>query len=298
VLAADACADRGLAVHHPAGLTRRRLRSVVPGGTVTGPVDTTATVSAEDFRQCLELLAAEEDVHAIVAIVLPTGATGDLEAAIQAAASSEVMSSVPLAAVVLTQPESVRLLDQIPVYGSPEAAVRALARAAAYGIWRAEPRGHVPVFADIRTEDARTLVRAALPGWLPPEQAAELLRCYRIPLADLPPAGTEVTIRVADDHVFGPLVTFGSGDGPRTARLTPLTDLDADTLIRIPLPGVDRDALSDLLLRVSRLADDLPEVTDLDLDPVIAGPNGVAVVNARVKVTPYQPKDPFLRRLR
>ena len=88
VLAADACTDLGLSVHHPAGLTRRRLRSLVPAGTVTGPVDTTAPVSAEDFRQCLELLAADEDVHAIVAIVLPTGATGDLEAAIQAAAST------------------------------------------------------------------------------------------------------------------------------------------------------------------------------------------------------------------
>ena len=110
VLAANACTDLGLSVHHPVGPTRRRLRSLVPAGTVTGPVDTTAPVSAENFRQCLELLAADEDVHAIVAIVLPTGATGDLVAAIQAAARHEVMSGVPLAAVVLTQPESVRLL--------------------------------------------------------------------------------------------------------------------------------------------------------------------------------------------
>ena len=301
LLAADACTDRGLLVHHPAGQTRRRLRSVVPDGTVAGPVDTAGTVSAEDFRQCLELLAADEDVHAIVAIVLPTGATGDLVAAIQAAASHEVMSGVPLVAVVLTQPESVRLLGQIPAYGSPEAAVRALARAAGYGAWRAEPRGRLPVFADIRTEDARTLVREFLrqaPGWLPPDQAAELLRCYGITLADLPPAGTEVTVRVADDHIFGSLVTLGPGHGPRTARLTPLTDLDADKLIRWPLPAADRAALRDLLLRVSRLADDLPEVTDLELDPVIAGPDGAAVVNARVKVTPYEPKDPFLRKLR
>ena len=85
VLAADACTDLGLSVHHPAGLTRRRLRTLVPGGTVTGPVDTTAPVSGEDFRQCLELLAADDDVHALVAIVQPTGATGDLVAAIQAA---------------------------------------------------------------------------------------------------------------------------------------------------------------------------------------------------------------------
>jgi acyl-CoA synthetase (NDP forming) len=303
VLAADACTDLGLSVHHPAGLTRRRLRSLVPAGTVTGPVDTTAPVSAEDFRQCLELLAADEDVHAIVAIVLPTGATGDLEAAIQAAASHEAMSGVPLVAVMLTQPESVRLLPgQIPAYGSPGAAVRALARAVGYGAWRAEPRGHVPAFADVRTSEARMLVREFLrqaPGWLPPEQTTELLSCYRIPLADLPPAGAEVTVRVAADRMFGSLVSFG--EGPRTARLTPLTDVDADKMIgsasRLP-PEADLGALRDLLLRVSRLAEDLPEVTDLDLHPVIVSPEGVAVVNARVKVTPYERQDPFLRRLR
>jgi len=300
VLAADACTDRGLSVHHPAGLTRRRLRTLVPGGTVTGPVDTTAPVSGEDFRQCLELLAADDDVHAIVAIVQPTGATGDLVAAIQAAD----VGGVPLAAVVLNQPESVRLLPcpsgrQVPAYGSPEAAVAALARAAGYGAWRAEPHGHVPVFADIKTEQARTLVREVLrdaPGWLAPEYAAELLRCYGIPLADLAPPGTEVTVRVADDHVFGGLVTFGE-----VSRLTPLTDLDADKMARSAPrlhPEADLRALRELLLRVSRLSDDLPEVTDLELDPVIAGPDGVAVVNARIKVTPYEPKDPFLRKLR
>ena len=296
LLAADACTDLGLSVHHPDGLTRRRLRALVPAGTVAGPVDTTAPVSAEVFRQCLELLAADDEVHAIVAIALPTGATGDLAAAIQAADLG-----VPVAAVVLTQPESVRTLGRVPAYGSPEAAVAALARAVGYGAWRAEPRGHLPSFPDIRTADARTLVRECLrqaAGWLPPEQTAELLRCYGIPLADLPPAGTEVTVRVADDHMFGSLVTFGLG-GAAQARLTPLTDVDADKLIRPSaslLNSQDLGALRDLLLRVSRLADDLPEVTDLDLD--LAGPDGVAVVNARVKVTPYQSQDPFLRRLR
>jgi len=299
VLAADACADLGLSVHHPHGLTRRRLRMLVPEGTVTGPVETPAPVSAETFRRCLELLAADENVHAIVAIVLPTGATGDLAAAIEAADIA-----VPLAAAVLNQPESVRLLPrsrngspagQIPAYGSPEIAVRALARAAGYGAWRAEPRGRVPAFADIRTADARALVRSE-PGWLAPEQTAELLRCYGIPLADLTPPGTEVTVRVADDHVFGSLVTLAVGDAPPTARLTPLTDIDADKLMRGALE--DDMALRDLLLRVSRLAEDLPEVTDLDLEPVVTGPDGVVVVNARVKVTPYEPRDPFLRKLR
>ena len=393
VLAADACTDLGLTVHRPGGLTRRRLHALVPdSGAIGGPVDTTAAISTEDFRQCLQLLAADDEVDALIALVLPTAATGDLVAAIQQA---EVR--VPLAAVFLDQPESVRLVPrtegggQVPAYGYPEAAAGAMARAARYGAWRTEPRGQVPSLPDVRTEDARTLVReffhATLGGgWMPPDKTAELLRCYGIPLAELTPArtedeavgafaaaagpvvlkadvpglihktdagaveldlrseadvrrayrrlterfgerqrhvlvqpmiagGTEVIIGVADDHMFGPLVVFGLGGvatdvlADHAARLTPLTDTDAAWLIgsirSAPLlrghrgsPPADLGALRDLLLRVSRLADDLPEVTELDLNPVIARPDGAFVVDARVKVTPYQVQDPFLRKLR
>jgi acyl-CoA synthetase (NDP forming)/GNAT superfamily N-acetyltransferase len=383
VLAADACAELGLTVHRPRGLTRRRLRTLLPGGTVTGPVDTTVAVSAGDFRRSLELLAADDGVDAMIALVLPTGATGDLITAIQ-----DADIRVPLAAVALDQAETVRLMPrsadgQIPVYDVPEAAATALAHAAKYGAWRTEPRGQVPSFPDVRAADARALVTRFLhrePGgdWLPPGKTADLLHCYGIWLVDAEPAdgedeavkaaeavsgpvmlkaevpglvprtdagaveldlhtaaevraayrrladrfgrrlrrvlvqpmvtgGTEVRIAVTDDRVFGPLVVLGPGD--HAARLTPLTDTDADALIRSArvasrllghrgAPATDLETLRELLLRVSRLADDLPEVTELDLSPVIARPHGVFAMDARIKVAPCPPHDPFLRRLR
>ena len=115
--------------------------------------------------------------------------------------------------------------------------------------------------------------------------------------------------------MFGSLVVFGAGGrftevpGDQAARLTPLTDTDADKLIRsiasAPLllgqrgrPAADLGALRDLLLRVSRLAGDQPEVTDLDLSPIIARPDGILALGARIKVTPVEPHDPFLRKLR
>ena len=115
--------------------------------------------------------------------------------------------------------------------------------------------------------------------------------------------------------MFGPLVVFGLGGavtdmlGDRSARLTPLTDTDAADLIRsvraAPLlsghggrPAADLAALQDMLLRVSRLADDLPQVAGLDLNPVIVRSGGGQVVGARVLVRPAQPADPHLRRLR
>jgi acyl-CoA synthetase (NDP forming)/GNAT superfamily N-acetyltransferase len=326
VLAAGACAELGLTVHRPRGLTRRRLRTLLPGGTVTGPVDTTAAISAGDFRRCLELLAADDDVDAMIALVQPTGANDDLITAIQ-----EADVRVPLAAVALDQAETVRLMPrpagdgQIPVYKVPEAAAAALAHAARYGAWRTEPRGQVPSFPDVRAADARALVTGFLHrqpggGWLPPGKTADLLRCYRIWLVDAESAGSEddgieVKIGVTDDRVFGPLVVFGLAGtatgvpADQAVRLTPLTDTDADSLIRsirsAPSPpghrgtlATDVDTLRELLLRVSRLTDDLPEITELDLSPVIAKPHGVFAVDARIKVAPCLPQDPFLRKLR
>ncbi len=127
--------------------------------------------------------------------------------------------------------------------------------------------------------------------------------------------GTEVIIGVVQEPVFGPLVVFGLGGvatdvlGDRSARLTPLTDTDAAALIRsvraAPLllghrgtPAADLGALEDILIRVSRLADDLPHVAELDLNPVIARADGAHVVDARVRILPAQAADPYLRRLR
>jgi acyl-CoA synthetase (NDP forming)/RimJ/RimL family protein N-acetyltransferase len=127
--------------------------------------------------------------------------------------------------------------------------------------------------------------------------------------------GVEVLVGVVQEPVFGPLVVFGLGGvatdvlGDHAARLTPLTDADADQLIHsvhaAPLlfghrgtAPVDTAALADVLLRVSRLASDLPEVAELDLNPVIATAGGAQAVDARIRVTRAQPQDPFLRKLR
>ena len=127
--------------------------------------------------------------------------------------------------------------------------------------------------------------------------------------------GTEVLVGVKDDQVFGPLVVFGLGGvatevlADHAARLAPLTEADAETLINsvrsAPLlhghrgsPAVDLAALRDVLLRVSRLSDDLPEIAELDLNPVIARPDSAVAVDARIRVAPQASQDPFLRRLR
>ncbi len=126
--------------------------------------------------------------------------------------------------------------------------------------------------------------------------------------------GVELKVSVVQEQVVGPLVLLGlsgaTGQGlaDRAARLAPLTDADADRLIRsVPaarLAGrhgariADLAALRDLLLRVSRMADDLPQIAELELSPVVARPDGVRAVDARIRLRPAAPEDTDLRRLR
>jgi acetyl coenzyme A synthetase (ADP forming)-like protein len=113
--------------------------------------------------------------------------------------------------------------------------------------------------------------------------------------------GAELLAGALQDPVFGPLVAFGPGGvlaeliGEAQFRLAPLTDRDAGELVRSGkagrlvagfrgTPPADQHALVDLLLRLSRLVEELPEVVELDLNPVLALPDGCFAVDARVRV--------------
>jgi succinyl-CoA synthetase beta subunit len=118
-----------------------------------------------------------------------------------------------------------------------------------------------------------------------------------------PAGGVESVVGVLQDPSFGPLVLFGLGGvtvevlGDHVSRLAPLTEIDAEEMVSglrgsallgdyRGRPAVDRAGLVQLLQRVSRLAEDLPEVAELDCNPVTASPGGVVVVDARLRVDP------------
>jgi acetyl coenzyme A synthetase (ADP forming)-like protein len=115
--------------------------------------------------------------------------------------------------------------------------------------------------------------------------------------------GVETMIGITDDPLFGPLVAFGLGGvhvevlGDVRFKVAPLTDRDADDLLRDVRgfrllegyrghPPADVEALRELLLRVARLAEEVPEIVELDLNPVIALPpgHGYRIVDARIRV--------------
>jgi acyl-CoA synthetase (NDP forming)/GNAT superfamily N-acetyltransferase len=113
--------------------------------------------------------------------------------------------------------------------------------------------------------------------------------------------GVELAVGVVHDALFGSLVMLGLGGvhtdllGDRAFRLLPVTDLDAGRMWRslrgAPLltgyrgsVPVDTAALEDLLLRVGRLAEDLPEVAELDLNPVLAFGGEVVAVDVKLRL--------------
>jgi acetyl coenzyme A synthetase (ADP forming)-like protein len=201
----------------------------------------------------------------------------------------------------LTPGETRRLLDaySLPLVSerrvdSVEAAVAAAAelgfpvvvKSAVPGAHKMEIAG---VALDLRDDAA---VRAAAERIGAPLLVQPLIR-----------GGVELLVGAVNDPVFGPLVALGPGGtfaeliGDAGFRLAPLTDVDAEELVSAGKVGLlvdgfrgaepaDRRAVADVVLRIGRLIADAPEIAEIDLNPVIAGPDGCVAVDARIRCSP------------
>ncbi|SCE22553.1 acetate--CoA ligase family protein, partial [Streptomyces sp. PpalLS-921] len=122
------------------------------------------------------------------------------------------------------------------------------------------------------------------------------------------PRGVDTVLRASIDASAGAVLSFGLSGAPSellgdTAhRLVPATDRDAAELIRsiraAPLlfgwrgsSPADTAALEELVLRVSRLVDDHPEVVSVDLEPVVVATRGLAVLGAGIRLAPPPARD-------
>jgi acyl-CoA synthetase (NDP forming) len=122
-------------------------------------------------------------------------------------------------------------------------------------------------------------------------------------------AGMEVMVGVTHDPLFGPLIAFGLGGihveilGDVKFRITPLTDRDAAEMVREIKgyrllqgyrghPAADVEAIEEVLLRLSRLVEEIPQISELDLNPIFALPpgQGCRIVDARIRIEPSSPR--------
>ncbi|KOV99826.1 acyl-CoA synthetase [Streptomyces sp. NRRL B-1140] len=122
------------------------------------------------------------------------------------------------------------------------------------------------------------------------------------------PRGVDVVVRAVIDPAAGAVLSFGLAGaasqllGDTAHRLIPVTDREATSLVRsirtAPLlfgwrgsAPADTRALEELLLRVSRLVDDHPEVVAVTLEPVVVASHGLSVLGASVRLAPPPARD-------
>src|SRR5581483_2178887 len=359
ILGADACEAAGLELAPLSEETRRALTAILPlEASVANPVDMLGSATEKTFEAALPHVLADPGIDAVIVLFVPVvvAEADAVAAAVVRTAEVAGVEGKPVLGVFVSRagtPQPLLRGDGVRVaaFPYPEAAARALGRAAERAEWLRRPAGTVPELAGIDEARAAQLIASTLAGssdvWLEPGDVRALLAAYGIPfvgerlastadeavaaaselgypvvvktaevgvhktergllalnLADeeavrravadigLPvvvqrmvTGGAELLAGVVQDPVFGPLVAFGPGGvfaeliGDAQFRLAPLTDVDADELVRCGkvgklvagyrgAPASDAAALADLLLRLSQLADNHPEVSELDLNP-------------------------------
>jgi len=392
ILCADTAESEGLEVPVLSEATQVALRRFLPPeASVTNPVDMIASATADHYREAIRLVAADPQVDAVIAIFIPPMVTRAEEvAAALVAAAGEIPAGKPLLTVFMSArgvPEVLRdAAVRIPSFAFPEDAAIALARAARYGQWRAQPPAVPPALAGLQRDRAAAIVASALrrgAGWLDPEEVVALLTCYGIPALEqrvvktpedaaaaasalgapvalkavapgvvhkteaggvrlrltaaevqgaaeemarafertghpltgyvvqrMAPAGVEMIVGVVHDPQFGPVLACGAGGvtvellKDVAVRLTPLTERDAAEMIRelrtYPLltgyrgaAPLDVRALEETVLRVGAMVEDLPQIAELDCNPVLVHPRGASVIDARVRVAPAEAEVPL-----
>lgn len=351
------------------------------------PVDVGAQATPEEFADAVTTALQSDDVDAVLAVFVPPVAVR-VESFAEALATAVRGATKPvlttfLAAEGIPDVLAVRGDDGTPIRGSvpsypdPARAINALHKAWRYAAWVDRPADKTTRPAGVDADAARALVAGWMETspsgrWLSDVEAAQLLRCYGVDIADfrtvtdeseaveaarelggpvavkatgdqwrhrpdlsgvrLDVVGSEAVgrayrdlfeasgtpvmhvqkmatkgigclIRVQDDPSFGSLVSFGLSGimsdllGDRAYRVLPLSEREAAELVDAPraapmLSGyrtaspVNKNALVDVMLRVSTLADDLREVRELVCDPVLASPSGAETTDARIRIGP------------
>ena len=287
----------------PAALAENAL---VAQGLETLPLtDLTAFADADAYRRALRRVLKNPEVETLLVIFSPVGLSRADEVgavigeAVTAARAGGVTKPV---LCCFTGPHAPIFggSERLPSYRFPESAARALARVYTYAAWRREPLGQLPVFEGLEPRRARARCREVADtggGELARAQAAEVLGAFGI--SSEPSAtteGTDLSIVVEPHPSFGPVMSLGLGGpygellGDKTYRITPLTGRDAAEMVRslrsYPLltgyrghPAADISALETLLLRVSRLVEEVPELGALTLGVRVLAPGAGAVVN-------------------
>lgn len=285
VLCADACAANGL------------------NGTVPDPIlDLTADAKPEDYKHAVGAVLDSPQRDAVIIIhtpIFPSPPEPVLDAVCDAMALSRENSGKvkPVIMVMMTENLSGSIVRHgaqlFPCYQFPEKAAHTLAAVIRYREWRDTPPGFIPDFEDIDIALIRKFIRDKNVrhenGVMKGPMARQLLQTAGIQSAETSKgAAVAVELEVNQDPLFGPVLSFSLAGyhrqvlGDITYRTMPLTDLDAQSMVEsirgFPLlreGDSDLAALQELILRLSFLIEEIPEIETVRLAPVYVYPKGL-----------------------
>jgi acetyl coenzyme A synthetase (ADP forming)-like protein len=253
ILAADACEDLGLQVPELSPESQAVLKGFLSSAAgVRNPVDMVASASSSDYARAIRAVASDPNVDALIVIFIPPMALRPEEVASEILkATLELNGRIPILSTFMASHGAPEILSdgqsRIPSYPFPEAAARALARAAQYGKWLATPKGNTPNFPDARREEAAAIVAHALRGggrWLMPEETENLLGCYGVPLVK--------TLRAVTPEEAGRVALELGGQVALKAIVPGLVHKTEAGAVRLDLSGGDetRKAAAEMLKQV------------------------------------------------
>ena len=305
ILCADVCDAVGLELPELTDETRGRLAALLSTESSLGnPVDMLGGATAGTYAEALPLVLADAQVDALIVLFVPTVAASadDVAEAIDRAVV-ETAAGKPVLAVVMTAagiPDALRHgRGRVAAFAYPEAAARALGRAAARAEWLRRPHGTVPEVDGIDRRAAERVVSAALSRgddvWLEAAEARELLLAYGLPLVPERVASSVDDAVAAARELGFPVVVKTALAGAHKTDIDGLAlDLDDEEAVRAAVSRIGTPALVQPMVAGS--AELLAGIVqDPVFGPLVAfGPGGVLaelIGEAGFRIAPLTDQD-------
>ena len=313
--------------------TKEQLRSFLPAAaSVKNPVDMIASAPIEHYTQTLETVIKDESVDMIMVIYLPFLGLKDIDVAKALMEIKAKNPEKPIVGVFMTTSSfftEISNMDvNMPFYMYAEEAAEALCRLDEQRQWMAKPEGKIPCFDVDRAKVEKIIANSLKEGraQLTTLESIDVLQAYGIRACKYGLATNEeevvtlgnsigypVVMKMTSkttSHKTDPMMMFGLGGvfvevmKDVTFRIAPLTDVDADEMIKSVkayklLEGArgtkpaQIDQIQETLLRLSQLVSDFKFIDELDINPLLiseATGEGIAV-DGRIKVRLEEAKE-------
>lgn len=325
-LCVDAGEVHGLQFPALSPATVEACRGLLPRDVaLDNPLNLRLEAQPEHYTAAVQHVLSDPNADAVIVLYVPIGNATQQELAevlsqTVSTAGAQTGRPKPVLGCFLHQDKPLAVTGQgvastttkLPLFRFPEAAARSLAHAVRYAAWQRRPLDEVSELSAVDTQAARRVIETALDGHgqaeLSQRASHELLAAAGLFVSDAAEEADETTviIRVVEDASFGPLIGFGLSGAvaevlhDRAFCITPLTRTDAQDLVRSirgfgllqrTHSAADLAALEDVLLRVSWLIEECPEISALELQPISVrtGSQGVVVRGGRVSIRPVRP---------